>query len=73
MCVCVFSQKIEVGISTGRIHSRGPVGVEGLLTSEWQLPSNNGVNYDAECGGQSPKTVYTHKQLMQFFKFNNYI
>lgn len=57
---CIFN--IEVGISTGRIHARGPVGVEGLLTVKWQLRST-GVNCVQEYAGDSPQKIYTHRDL----------
>lgn len=54
----------EVGISTNKIHARGPVGLEGLLIYQWRLVGNGHVV--ADYSGPAAKG-YTHKKIDKRF------
>jgi glutamate-5-semialdehyde dehydrogenase len=49
----------EVGISTDKLHARGPVGVDGLLTYRWLLRGTGHVTADYGPGGKR----FTHRDL----------
>lgn len=53
----------EVGISTNKIHARGPVGLEGLLIYKWKLKGNGHIVSDYANGTKQ----FTHKKLNKDF------
>ncbi len=50
----------EVGISTNKIHARGPVGLEGLVIYKWKLYGKGQLA--ADYTGENPRK-FTHKKL----------
>lgn len=60
-----FGLGAEVGISTNKIHARGPVGLEGLVIYQWRMMGNGHVV--ADYSGPHAKT-YTHRILDKQFK-----
>ncbi len=53
----------EVGISTNKIHARGPVGLEGLIIYKWKLIGNGHVVDDYATG----KRKFKHKKIDEKF------
>lgn len=54
----------EVGISTGRIHARGPVGLEGLVTYKYVMRSKAPTGHIVGDFGSGPgKKSYKHKKI----------
>jgi len=54
----------EVGISTNKIHARGPVGLEGLLIYKYKMIGHGNIVADYE----SHKKSYKHTKLEKDFK-----
>lgn len=50
----------EVGISTGKLHPRGPVGVEGIVTYKYKLVGNGQIV--ADYSGENPRK-FKHKNF----------
>lgn len=53
----VYGFGAEVGIATGKIHARGPMGLEGLTTYKYKLLGSGQLMADMKCGKQQ----YTHQ------------
>lgn len=56
-----FGFGAEVGISTNRIHARGPVGLEGLVIYKYRLYGDGHVV--ADFAGNTPKRSFVHEAL----------
>lgn len=51
----------EVGISTNKIHARGPVGLEGLMSYQYQLKGNGHIA--SEYLGAGGKKTFVHEDM----------
>lgn len=57
----------EVGVSTNKLHARGPVGLEGLVIYKWRLRGNGQKVADYSSG----RSKFTHKIINKEYKSLN--
>ena len=55
----VYGFGAEVGIATGKLHARGPMGLDGLTTYKYKLLGNGHIMAEMKDGTRT----YTHKRL----------
>jgi len=60
-----FGLGAEVGISTNKIHARGPVGLEGLVIYQWRMVGDGHIV--ADYSGTGART-FTHRKLDKRFE-----
>ena len=62
----VYGLGAEVGIATGKIHARGPMGLDGLTTYKYKLLGNGQTMEEMKNGTRK----YTHRVLDEQFPIN---